>query len=108
MKFAPRNPDILAELGQMKGSRLLIGFAAETDEMISEARRKLSAKNADMIVGNWVNREGTGFSVDQNEVVLVTRTGETIEVPKASKREIADIILDQALRLRLALHASVS
>ncbi len=102
------NPDILAELGQMKGSRLLIGFAAETDEMISEARRKLSAKNADMIVGNWVNREGTGFNADQNEVVLVTRTGETIEVPLGSKRDIADIILDHALRLRLALHASAS
>lgn len=102
------NPDILAELGQKKGDRLLIGFAAETDEMVSEARRKLHAKNADMIVGNWVNREGTGFHSDYNQVVLVTRTGETIELPHASKRDIADQILDQALRLRLALHASAS
>jgi len=101
-------PDILAELGQKKGDRLLIGFAAETDNLVEEARRKLKTKNCDMIVGNWVNRENAGFESDNNEVTLVMRTGETIDIPLASKREIADRIFDYALRLRLALHASAT
>jgi phosphopantothenoylcysteine synthetase/decarboxylase len=61
-----------------------------------------------MVVGNWVNREETGFESDENEVVLVMRTGENIELPRAPKRKIADSIFDHALRLRLALHASAS
>jgi phosphopantothenoylcysteine decarboxylase/phosphopantothenate--cysteine ligase len=99
-------PDILAELGQKKGDRLLIGFAAETENLREEARRKLISKNCDMIVGNLVGEQGTGFEADSNEVVLVLATGECIEVPRASKRQIADRIFDEALKLRLALHAS--
>lgn len=99
-------PDILAELGTKKGDRLLIGFAAETDSMIEEARRKMQQKNCDMVVGNLVSQPGTGFESDENEVVLVTRTGETIPVERASKRAVAGRILDEALRLRLALHVS--
>jgi phosphopantothenoylcysteine decarboxylase / phosphopantothenate---cysteine ligase len=104
-------PDILAELGTKKGDRLLIGFAAETDNMIDEARRKMQQKNCDMVVGNVVSgdmvaRPGTGFESDENEVVLVTRTGETIPVERASKRAVAGRIFDEALRLRLALHVS--
>ncbi len=99
-------PDILAELGRKKGDWLLIGFAAETQNLKEESRRKLETKNCDMIVGNLVNLEGTGFDSDQNEVVLTLRTGETIELPRASKRELADVILDQTLKLRLALYAS--
>jgi phosphopantothenoylcysteine decarboxylase/phosphopantothenate--cysteine ligase len=100
-------PDILAELGQKKGDRLLIGFAAETENLVEEARRKLQTKHCDMVVGNLVGQDGTGFESDQNEVVLVLRTGETIPVPRAPKREIADRIFDQVLRLRLALHSTV-
>jgi len=99
-------PDILAEVGTKKGDRLLIGFAAETDNMIDEARRKMQRKNCDMVVGNVVSQPGTGFESDENEVVLVTRTGETIPVERASKRAIAGRIFDEALRLRLALHVS--
>jgi phosphopantothenoylcysteine decarboxylase / phosphopantothenate---cysteine ligase len=99
-------PDILAELGRKKGDRLLIGFAAETQNVQQEARRKLEAKNCDMVVGNFVGGTETGFESDLNEVVLVLRTGENIAVPKASKREVADRILDQVLKLRLALHAT--
>jgi len=99
-------PDILAEVGITKGDRLLIGFAAETDNMIEEARRKMQQKNCDMVVGNVVSRPGTGFESDENEVVLVTRTGETIPVQRASKRAVAGRIFDEALRLRLALHVS--
>jgi phosphopantothenoylcysteine decarboxylase/phosphopantothenate--cysteine ligase len=99
-------PDILAEVGARKGDRLLIGFAAETNEMVAEARRKMQTKKADMVVGNFVNVAGTGFESDLNEVTLVMSTGETIPVARATKREIAHSIFDHALRLRLALHAS--
>lgn len=101
-------PDILAEVGQKKGDRLLIGFAAETENLVAEARRKLETKNCDMVVGNVVTNEGTGFGADENEVVLVLRTGEVVELPRASKLEVAGGILDHALRLRLALHAAGS
>jgi phosphopantothenoylcysteine decarboxylase/phosphopantothenate--cysteine ligase len=95
-------PDILSELGRKKGDRLLIGFAAETENLKSETRRKLDAKGADMIVGNLVGQD-TGFESDENEVILALRSGELIEIPRASKREIAQKILDQVMRLRIAL-----
>jgi phosphopantothenoylcysteine decarboxylase / phosphopantothenate---cysteine ligase len=96
-------PDILAEIGQKKGDRLLIGFAAETQNLVEEARRKLQTKNCDMVVANIVTRDDIGFGADDNEVVLVLRTGEAVPVARASKRSIADSIFDQALGLRLAL-----
>lgn len=99
-------PDILAELGRKKGDWLLVGFAAETQNLVQEARRKLETKNCDMVVGNLVGGSDTGFESDLNEVTLVLRTGETITLPQAPKREIADRILDEAVKLRLALHAS--
>jgi len=99
-------PDILAELGQKKGDRLLIGFAAETENLRQEVRRKLASKNCDMLVGNLVGQEGVGFESDTNEVLLGLATGELISIPKASKREVADRIFDEALKLRLALHAA--
>jgi phosphopantothenoylcysteine decarboxylase/phosphopantothenate--cysteine ligase len=99
-------PDILAEVGRKKGDRLLIGFAAETQNLVQEARRKLESKNCDMVVGNLVGGADSGFETDENEVTLVTRTGETIPLARASKREIADHIFDQVLRLRLEIHAA--
>ena len=99
-------PDILAELGQKKGDRLLIGFAAETENLTDSARQKLKTKNCDMVVANLVNQEGTGFESDQNEVTLVLRTGETIPIARAPKREVADRIFDQVSKLRLSLHAA--
>jgi phosphopantothenoylcysteine decarboxylase/phosphopantothenate--cysteine ligase len=99
-------PDILAELGKKKGDRLLIGFAAETENLLAEARRKLESKSCDMIVANLVGREGVGFEADENEVTLVLRTGESVKLPQAPKLEIADRIFDHALKLRLALHAA--
>jgi phosphopantothenoylcysteine decarboxylase/phosphopantothenate--cysteine ligase len=105
VEFDP-TPDILAEVGSKKGDRLLIGFAAETERLVEEARRKLATKNCDMVVGNLVGREGTGFDAEDNEVVLVLSTGEVLPIERASKREVADRILDQAMRLRLALHAA--
>jgi phosphopantothenoylcysteine decarboxylase / phosphopantothenate---cysteine ligase len=99
-------PDILAELGRKKGDRLLIGFAAETENLQQEARRKLESKNCDMVVSNLVGSSETGFESESNEVLLVTRTGEVLPVPKASKRDVADRIFDETLKLRLALHAA--
>jgi phosphopantothenoylcysteine decarboxylase/phosphopantothenate--cysteine ligase len=99
-------PDILAELGRKKGDRLLIGFAAETQNLQQEARRKLESKNCDMVVGNLVGTNDSGFESDENEVILVLRTGDSISLPRAPKREIADNILNEVLKLRLALHAA--
>ncbi len=98
-------PDILAELGRKKGDRLLVGFAAETENLVEEARRKLESKNCDMVVANLVSQEGSGFESDENEVVLVLRTGETIPVRRAAKSAIAHRIFDEMIRLRLALHS---
>ena len=99
-------PDILAELGQKKGDRLLIGFAAETENLTEGARSKLKSKNCDMVVANLVGQDGTGFESDENEAVLVLSTGETIPLQRAPKREMADRIFDQVMKLRLALHAA--
>jgi len=101
------NPDILAELGRMKGGRFLVGFAAETENLLSEARRKLAAKNCDMIVANLIGKPETGFDADDNEVTLVTREGEPIELQKMSKRLVAGRILDQVAALRGRVHATL-
>jgi phosphopantothenoylcysteine decarboxylase/phosphopantothenate--cysteine ligase len=92
--------DILAEVGRAKGKSILIGFAAETDRLIENARDKLQRKGADMIVANDVTQEGAGFDIDTNIVTLVLRDGRDVPLPKMTKREVADKILDQALALR--------
>jgi phosphopantothenoylcysteine decarboxylase/phosphopantothenate--cysteine ligase len=100
-------PDILAELGRKKGDRLLIGFAAETENLRTEAKRKLEQKNCDMIVANLVGESAdTGFESDFNEVLLVLRSGETVSLPRASKREIAGKIFDQIWKLATSAAAS--
>jgi phosphopantothenoylcysteine decarboxylase/phosphopantothenate--cysteine ligase len=105
-------PDILAELGRKKGDRLLVGFAAETENLVEEARRKLESKNCDMVVANLVtadpaSQESTGFESDENEVVLVLRTGESIPVRRAAKSAIAHRIFDEMIKLRLVLHRAL-
>jgi phosphopantothenoylcysteine decarboxylase/phosphopantothenate--cysteine ligase len=96
-------PDILAEVGRRKGDRLLVGFAAEAGDPVAEARRKLAVKGCDMMAANRVDREGVGFGSDDNEITLVLSTGEVIPLGRASKRELADRIFDELLKLRLAL-----
>jgi phosphopantothenoylcysteine decarboxylase/phosphopantothenate--cysteine ligase len=93
-------PDILAELGRRKGNQLLVGFAAETDRMSENARAKLKDKGADMIVANDVTQEGAGFDADTNIVTLFLRDAAEIPLPKMSKFEVANRILDQVLLLR--------
>jgi phosphopantothenoylcysteine decarboxylase/phosphopantothenate--cysteine ligase len=88
------NPDILKELGEKKGDRVLVGFAMETREGLERARGKLVRKNLDLIVLNWVNREGVGFGSLENEVVLLLRDGRVLELPRMPKRQVAHRILD--------------
>jgi phosphopantothenoylcysteine decarboxylase/phosphopantothenate--cysteine ligase len=96
------NPDILAEAARDKGERLVVGFAAETDHVAENARKKLAVKNADLIVANDVGAEGAGFDVDTNVVTLFARDGRDLPLPKMPKREVAERILDEVLRLRSA------
>ena len=93
--------DILAEVGRRKGDRIVIGFAAETQNLLAEGKRKLEAKNCDMVVANLVGPDGTGFEGDENEVLLITGDKEARLIPKAAKKEIARHILDAILQLRL-------
>jgi len=94
------NPDIAAAVGQMKhDGQILVGFAAETENLHENAMRKLSKKNLDMIVANDVTRPGAGFNVDTNIATLITRSG-MVECPLQTKRELADTILDQIVAMR--------
>jgi phosphopantothenoylcysteine decarboxylase / phosphopantothenate---cysteine ligase len=92
--------DILAELGREKGKRILVGFAAETEHVAENARRKLEAKGADMIVANDVTQEGAGFDTDTNIVTLFSRDGREEALPKMSKFDVANRILDSVTELR--------
>jgi len=92
-------PDILAELGREKGPRILVGFAAETERLVENARDKLARKHADIIIGNDVTQEGAGFDSDTNIVTLYLRDGREIPLPKLSKFEVANRILDQILTI---------
>jgi phosphopantothenoylcysteine decarboxylase/phosphopantothenate--cysteine ligase len=89
-----RNPDILAGLARRKGRRLLVGFAAETHDVVAEARRKLVAKRLDLIVANDVSAPGAGFGSDRNAVRLLDAAGLDAVVPLAPKEEIAERIVD--------------
>ena len=95
------NVDILAEVGRRKGNRFVVGFAAETENLLEYARRKLEGKHADVIVANLVNSSETGFDSDRNEVTLVTHSGD-IPLGQALKTELAGQILTHILRLRAA------
>jgi phosphopantothenoylcysteine decarboxylase/phosphopantothenate--cysteine ligase len=94
-----RTVDILGELRGRTGDRLVVGFAAETENVVGNAERKLREKGLDLIVANDVARSDAGFEVDTNAVVLIDASGRT-DVPLASKAEIADRILDRVVALR--------
>jgi phosphopantothenoylcysteine decarboxylase/phosphopantothenate--cysteine ligase len=97
--------DILKAVGERKADRLLVGFAAETEDLVANAKSKLQAKNCDLIVANPVGREagGAGIDSEENQGWIVAATGETIELPRSSKREMARRILDHALAIRPSL-----
>lgn len=94
------NPDIAKAVGERKHpGQVLVGFAAETQNVLANAQSKLEKKNLDLIVANDVTAEGAGFGVDTNIVTLISRNDST-PLPKMSKREVADRILDKAFSLR--------
>ncbi|MBI3780315.1 MAG: bifunctional phosphopantothenoylcysteine decarboxylase/phosphopantothenate--cysteine ligase CoaBC, partial [candidate division NC10 bacterium] len=99
LKLVP-NPDILKEIGAQKGGRILVGFAAETGDLLRQAERKLKEKNLDLIVANDVSQEGAGFSHDTNAVVILDQDGGVEELPLLPKRTVARRILDRVVRLR--------
>jgi phosphopantothenoylcysteine decarboxylase/phosphopantothenate--cysteine ligase len=92
-------PDILAEISRHKKSQLIIGFAAETENVIENARKKLQSKSLDAIVVNDVSREGVGFDSDRNAVTIITASG-TVPVPETTKWEVAQRVLDCVVGLK--------
>ena len=94
-----RNPDILAELGNNKGTRILVGFAAETEHLVKHAQEKLVKKNLDILVANDVTQDGAGFDVESNIVHFLTRDGEVEDMPIMSKEEVAEALLDRLVKM---------
>ncbi len=91
--------DILAELGAKKGSRIVIGFAAETNDALANARKKLESKSLDAIVLNDVSQPGIGFDSERNAVTILRHAG-TETVPETSKWEVAHRVLDAVVKVR--------
>jgi len=91
--------DILAEIARRKTSQIVVGFAAETENILANARKKLASKSLDAIVANDVSQAGVGFDSDRNAVTILTAT-EAIQVPETTKWEVAQRVLDQVVRLK--------
>jgi phosphopantothenoylcysteine decarboxylase/phosphopantothenate--cysteine ligase len=91
--------DILKEISLRKQSQIVVGFAAETENVLENARQKLAAKQLHAIVVNDVSREGIGFDSDRNEVTIITQD-QVVEVPETTKWEVAQRVLDQVVRIR--------
>ncbi len=94
-----RTKDILEEVGKKKGNRVVVGFAAETENLIVNARKKLIEKNLDLIVANDVTKTGAGFASDTNQVKILYPSGEIKDLPLMSKEEVSQAILDEAYNL---------
>jgi len=92
-----KTPDILAEIGSRKGDKILVGFAAETEALLENARQKMVAKNLDLIVANDVMAVGAGFGSDNNKVNIIHRDGRIEELPLLPKEQIAHLILDRVV-----------
>jgi phosphopantothenoylcysteine decarboxylase/phosphopantothenate--cysteine ligase len=94
-----KTPDILAAVGRLRPRPVLVGFAAETDNLLAEARRKLIAKNCDLICANNVGERGSGFESATNRVTVIRRDGGLLRWPRASKKIVARRIVREAMRL---------
>jgi phosphopantothenoylcysteine decarboxylase/phosphopantothenate--cysteine ligase len=94
-----RTEDILEEIGKKKGNRILVGFAAETENLLTNAQKKLMEKNLDMIVVNDVTKPWAGFGVDTNQAKILLSSGEIKDLPLMTKEELADRILDEIVNL---------
>jgi phosphopantothenoylcysteine decarboxylase/phosphopantothenate--cysteine ligase len=94
-----RTKDILEELGKKKGNRILVGFAAETEDLIANAKKKLQEKNLDLIVVNDVTKPGAGFGSDTNQVKILYSSGQVKDLPLMGKEEVSQLILDEVVEL---------
>lgn len=94
------NPDILAEVCRQKGKRVVVGFAAESHDVVAAARRKIVRKGCDLLVANDVSRSDAGFDVDTNAVYFVSPGGEVEELPLLTKVEVASHLIDRVVKLR--------
>jgi phosphopantothenoylcysteine decarboxylase/phosphopantothenate--cysteine ligase len=94
-----KTKDILKEIGEMKEDRVLVGFAAETEDLLANARKKLTEKNLDFIVVNDVTRPGAGFGSDTNQVKILYSSGQARDLPLMSKEEVSQNILDEVVKL---------
>jgi phosphopantothenoylcysteine decarboxylase/phosphopantothenate--cysteine ligase len=94
------NPDILAEVAARRTGAFVVGFAAETNDVVAHARQKLESKGIDLLVANDVSREGIGFDAEDNEVLLLDRWGGQEALPRMPKADVADAILSRILALR--------
>ena len=95
-----RNPDIAQTLGERKTTQTLVCFAAETNDLLENAKKKLIRKNCDLIVANDILAEGAGFESDTNIVTLLDKDGTCEQLPRTSKREVADAILTKVVSFR--------
>jgi len=93
------NPDILAEISRKRGARCVVGFAAESGDLVERARRKLARKGCDLLVANDISRPGAGFDGDRNAVVLLTPDGGVEELPLLPKDRVAERIFDRVEKL---------
>ena len=96
-----RNPDILAEVSAIKDNRVVVGFAAESHNLVAAARKKIKSKGCDLLVANDISRSDAGFESDTNAVVFITPDGSIEELPLQTKQEVAGNILDRIKKLRL-------
>jgi len=97
-----KTPDILEKMGKERGSTFLVGFAAETENLLANARKKLKAKHIDLMVANDVTKPGAGFEEDTNIVAMLVPDGGVVKLPKLSKIEVAHKILDTIIELKSA------
>jgi phosphopantothenoylcysteine decarboxylase/phosphopantothenate--cysteine ligase len=90
-----RNPDIISEIGKIKGNRIVIGFAMETQDLLANAREKLKKKNMDLIMANNLRDEGAGFQKDTNVITIIDVKGNSRALPKMTKIEAAEEIFNR-------------
>lgn len=95
-----RNPDILKEIGMRKEDKILVGFAAETNDLIENAKAKIEKKNLDFIVANDLTLKGAGFKTDTNIVKIIAKNGDIKDYPRLQKSEIANVILDRIVEIK--------
>lgn len=95
-----RSKDILKEIGNNKKKQIIVGFAAETNDIVENAKLKIQKKNLDMIVANDVLSHNAGFGVDTNSVKIITKNGEVLEIPNMPKSDVAHSILDAIIKIK--------